>query len=167
MRRTTATACFDSPIGTILLHAGNAALMSLKILPDRPAHLDNGGEAHPIVAMAIHQLSQYFAGTRQDFDLPLQALPSAEGQMLRAAIAAIPYGETRTYGAVADRCGSSARAIGQACKTNAYPLLIPCHRVTSATGPDYYSAGQGPRTKSWLLDFEYTHLPPEKRTRLL
>lgn len=167
MRRTTATACFDSPIGEILLHAEDAALVRLKILPHGTANLDNGAEAHPILAAAIRQLSEYFAGTRQQFDLPLQALPNAEGHMLRTAIAAIPYGETRSYGAVADACGSSARAIGQACKTNAYPLLIPCHRVISRTGPEYYSAGDGPKTKSWLLDFEYAHLPPEKRTRLL
>jgi methylated-DNA-[protein]-cysteine S-methyltransferase len=167
MRRTTATACFDSPIGAILLHADDAALVRLKILPHGTAKLGDGPDNHPILAAAIRQLSEYFAGTRQHFDVPLQALPGAEGRMLQAAIAAIPYGETRNYGAVADACGSSARAIGQACKTNAYPLLIPCHRVISRAGPEYYSAGDGPKTKSWLLDFEYAHLPPEKRTRLL
>jgi methylated-DNA-[protein]-cysteine S-methyltransferase len=130
---------------------------------DRPG----GDKDHPILARAIEQLRAWLSGARQDFDLPLLDLPTHDAQRLRMAIAAIPYGETRTYGEIAAEHGSIARAVGQACKTNAYPLIIPCHRVTSAAGPEYYSAGDGPRTKSWLLDFEYAQLPLEKRTRLI
>jgi methylated-DNA-[protein]-cysteine S-methyltransferase len=167
MRRLSATACFESPIGSIQLRADETALLDVKILPARTTDAMTGAAAHPILSTALHQIAQWFNGERTYFDLPLVPLMGAEGQMLREAIAAIPYGETRSYGAVATSCGSIARAVGQACKTNAYPLIIPCHRVTSAAGPEYYSAGDGPRTKSWLLDFEYNHLPPEKRTRLL
>ena len=101
------------------------------------------------------------------FDRQAYTFSPPEAARLRAGIAAIPFGETRTYGAVADATGSIARAVGQACKTNAFPIIIPCHRVTSAAGPEYYSAGDGPRTKTWLLDYEYAQLPLEKRTRLI
>ncbi|MFM7028943.1 MAG: methylated-DNA--[protein]-cysteine S-methyltransferase [Chakrabartia sp.] len=168
MRRPTATACFKSPLGLIRLDADDRALLAVR-LPRSGAPQDSppGDIAHPILRRALDQLGEYFAGQRQAFDLPLHPPAGSEGAALRAGIAAIPYGETRTYGDIAAQCGSIARAVGQACKTNAFPLLIPCHRVTSAAGPEYYSAGDGPRTKSWLLDFEYDHLPLEKRTRLI
>jgi methylated-DNA-[protein]-cysteine S-methyltransferase len=167
MHRVTATACFESPIGPIVLHTSDAALLGLRLLGQTAPAPKGGDTAHPILACALDQLTGWFAGRCQQFDLPLVDLPKGEGRQLRAAIAAIPYGETRTYGAVAAEIGSIARAVGQACKTNAYPLIIPCHRVTSSAGAEYYSAGDGPRTKSWLLDFEYNQLPLEKRTRLI
>ncbi len=157
----------ESPIGPILLEADAAALLRLRLLGQTASAPAAGDRTHPILAAALDQLFGWFAGRRQHFDLPLVPLAQAEGAQLRWAIAAIPYGETRTYGEIAAEHGSIARAVGQACKTNAYPLIIPCHRVTSTTGPEFYSGGDGPRTKSWLLDFEYAHLPPDKRTRLI
>jgi len=167
MRRPTATACFTSPLGPIILRADDAHLLGLQIAPNDPGSAGSGDMSHPILAQAIAQLSEWFSGGRQEFDLPLAPLQQPEAARLRAGIAAIPFGETRTYGAVADATGSIARAVGQACKTNAFPIIIPCHRVTSAAGPEYYSAGNGPRTKTWLLDYEYAQLPLEKRTRLI
>lgn len=167
MRRPTATAAMESPLGPIWLVADDAALLGLRLPGGKAGGTLSGDTNHPVIARAIDQLTGWFAGTRQAFDVPLVDLAQAEGQRLRTAIAAIPYGETRTYGEVAAAQGSIARAVGQACKTNPYPLIIPCHRVTSAAGPEYYSAGDGPRTKSWLLDFEYAQLPLEKRTRLI
>jgi methylated-DNA-[protein]-cysteine S-methyltransferase len=163
MSGPTATIVMQSPLGPILLAAQGEALIGVKI-----GAVNNAGESHhPVLEQAITQLNQWFDGRRHDFDLPLAPLDTAEGTALRAGIAAIPYGETRTYGAVAQQAGSIARAVGGACKTNALPIIIPCHRVISANGPEFYSAGDGPRTKGWLLDFEASNLPPEKRTRLL
>jgi methylated-DNA-[protein]-cysteine S-methyltransferase len=167
MRRPTATACFTSPLGPIIVHADDAHLLGLKITPNDANSAGTGDISHPILAQAVAQLSYWFSGARQEFDLPLVPLQQPEAARLRASIAAIPFGETRTYGAVANATGSIARAVGQACKTNAFPIIIPCHRVTSAAGPEYYSAGDGPRTKTWLLDYEYAQLPREKRTRLI
>lgn len=141
--------------------------MNLRLAGQKGTGAPGGDISHPILARALTQLYDWFSGARNDFDLPLVAPTAPDAVRLRAAIAAIPYGETRTYGAIATDQGVIARAIGQACKTNPYPIIIPCHRVTSAAGPEYYSAGDGPRTKSWLLDFEYAQLPPEKRTRLI
>jgi methylated-DNA-[protein]-cysteine S-methyltransferase len=159
-----AMAQFASPVGIIVLSADDTHLISVKIRAAAGAATVTG---HGILAAALTQISEWFNGLRTDFDLPLIPSDTAEGQLLRGGIADIPYGATRTYGDVATRCQSAARAVGQACKTNPYPLIIPCHRVISASGPEFYSAGEGARTKGWLLDFEQNHLPPEQRTRLL
>jgi methylated-DNA-[protein]-cysteine S-methyltransferase len=124
-------------------------------------------DGHPLLLEAARQVTAYFAGTLRTFDLPLSPSESPQGAVLRAAIASIPYGQTRTYGALAAASGSVARAVGQACKTNPFPIIIACHRVISSSGPEYYSGGDGLRTKTWLNDFEHDHLPPEERTRLL
>jgi methylated-DNA-[protein]-cysteine S-methyltransferase len=164
MDAPTATAIFDCPIGSIILHADDLYLRSVTISTRaRPA----AESSHPILAAALNQMREWLAGKRQGFDLPLAPLGTAEGTALRAGIGSIPYGETMTYGALATRTGSVPRAVGQACKTNPYPIIIPCHRVTSASGPEYYSGGGGPRTKTWLIDFEYGNLPPNRRTRLI
>jgi methylated-DNA-[protein]-cysteine S-methyltransferase len=165
MLAPTATVRIDSPIGVCVLTATPEHLTGLRILARQRGAMALPG--HDLLCEASRQLSAYFSGTLRAFDLPLAPCDSAEGEALRAAIASIPYGQTRTYGALAAACGSVARAIGQACKTNPFPIIIPCHRVVSTSGPEYYSGGDGPRTKTWLNDFEHDHLPPEQRTRLL
>jgi methylated-DNA-[protein]-cysteine S-methyltransferase len=151
----------------LTLHATDDWLTGLSIPPSVDTGATQGDVTHPILAAAITQLDAWFAGRLHDFDLPLSPLDSTEGAALRAAIASIPYGKTMTYGDLAATCGSVARAVGGACKANPFPIIIPCHRVTSAAGPEYYSGGAGARTKSWLLDFEYANLPQNQRTRLL
>lgn len=163
MRADLATARFETPIGGITLFADDEALRGVRI--GRATTFCQSD--HPIISAAYAQLMAWFAGQRTHFDIPLAPLETPEGVALRAGIAAIPFGETMTYGALAARVGSVARAVGQACKTNAFPIIIPCHRVISTSGPEYYSAGDGARTKTWLLDFEYNHLPQDRRTRLL
>jgi methylated-DNA-[protein]-cysteine S-methyltransferase len=159
----------QSPIGMLTITADDQHLLGVRIARSAPVPLPGpaGDTDHPLLICALTQLHEWFSGTRQAFDLPLAPLDSSEGERLRAGIASIPYGETQTYGALGDRIGSVARAVGQACKTNPFPIIIPCHRVTSTSGPEYYSGGDGPRTKSWLLDFEYANLPADKRTRLI
>ncbi len=167
MHSPTATASLPTPLGVVRITADDANLLGLR-LPRELAGQDKIAlPDHPLLRAACEQLAAWFAGELQVFDLPLAPVSSAEGEALRAAIAAIPFGETLTYGALAAQIGSVARAVGQACKTNTFPIVIPCHRVVSSTGPEYYSGGAGPRTKTWLLDFEYDHLPPERRTRLI
>jgi methylated-DNA-[protein]-cysteine S-methyltransferase len=165
MPAPTATARIDTPIGAIAIAATPDALTALRILPRQRGAMAAGD--HPVLREAAAQLAAWFAGHLTAFDLPIAPLETEEGERLRAGIASIPYGETLTYGALADRVGSVARAVGQACKSNPFPVIIPCHRVVSTSGPEYYSGGDGPRTKTWLLDFEHDHLPPDKRTRLL
>jgi methylated-DNA-[protein]-cysteine S-methyltransferase len=109
------------------------------------------------IRTAVTQLREYFAGERHDFDLPLVPIKTQRGQALRDGMAAIPYGESMSYGALARILESGPRAIGQACARNPYPIVIPCHRVLGSDGIGHYSGGGGLVTKQWLLDHELRH----------
>jgi methylated-DNA-[protein]-cysteine S-methyltransferase len=109
----------------------------------------------PLLDRAIAQIQDYFDGRRTSFDLPLMPPGTAFQRRVWAALLEIPYGETRSYGELARRLGSAARAIGQANGANPIPLIIPCHRCLAAGGAlGGYSGGEGPPTKAWLLDHE-------------
>lgn len=110
---------------------------------------------NPVIREALRQLNAYFAGRLTVFDLPLAPSLTPRGDALRQAIVAVPYGRTASYGDLAQAIGSSPRAIGQACARNPFPIVVPCHRILGAGGGlGAYSAGQGPITKSRLLDLE-------------
>lgn len=146
------TASIATPIGTVTVLGTADWITAVTIGPvdAAPSASDS-----PAVDEALRQLAAYFDGTLTHFDLPLAACPTARGGTLREAIVAIGYGETATYGTLARAIGSSPRAIGQACARNPFPILVPCHRVLGAGGVlGAYSAGEGPHTKSRLLDLE-------------
>ncbi|NNM77292.1 methylated-DNA--[protein]-cysteine S-methyltransferase [Sphingomonas sp. ID1715] len=139
-----------TPIGTVRIDGDGRVLTGIRIGGTGPV-----ASRDALLNEAAAQLSAYFAGELTHFDLPLAEPESDRGPALRAAICAIGYGETATYGALAERTGASARAIGQACASNSFPILVPCHRVLSAGGAlGHYSAGDGPATKVWLLKHE-------------
>ena len=108
----------------------------------------------PLLLRARAELFAYFDGARRDFDLPLAPAGSPFRTRVWAALRAIPYGETRTYGDLAAALGSAPRAIGQANGANPIPILIPCHRVVAGNGLGGYSGGDGPATKRALLALE-------------
>ncbi len=85
------------------------------------------------------QLLQYAAFEQVvHFDIPLLFSGSRFQQRVQKAMLSIPYGETRTYGELARQLRTSPRAIGNACRRNPVPLVIPCHRVVAATGTGGY-----------------------------
>jgi len=102
---------------------------------------------------ACRQLDAYFDGSRTSFDLPLDMGSGFQAEM-RAAMLAIPYGQTRSYGDLAQDLGRPAQAIGQACGANPIPILIPCHRVLGAKGLGGFSAPGAVETKVALLKLE-------------
>jgi methylated-DNA-[protein]-cysteine S-methyltransferase len=111
-------------------------------------------KVQPILA----QIGEYLAGDRITFDFPIHwsIMTPFQQQALQATFA-IPYGQTVTYGEIAQRIGRphSARAVGRAQATNPMPLVIPCHRVLGADGGLHgYGAGEGFATKAWLLKLE-------------
>jgi methylated-DNA-[protein]-cysteine S-methyltransferase len=108
----------------------------------------------PLLVTALDELSEYFAGQRTTFTVPIQ--PPAIGLAARVlgALQAIPFGETRTYGDLAQDLGAPAQAIGQACGANTVPILIPCHRVLGANSLGGFSAPGGVEAKVWLLRHE-------------
>lgn len=108
----------------------------------------------PLLAQARDLLDGYFDGVQTDFDLPLAPTGTPYQRRVWGALCAIPYGQTRSYGAVAGLAGGSPRAVGMANAANPIPILIPCHRVVAAAGLGGYSGGDGPATKQALLDLE-------------
>jgi methylated-DNA-[protein]-cysteine S-methyltransferase len=111
------------------------------------------GESSALLDEASRQMAAYFDGRLQRFDLPLdwgEGLHAA----VRHAMAAIPLGETRTYGQIAKAVGAPAQAVGQACGANPLPILIPCHRVTGTDWFGGFSAPGGVETKAALLRHE-------------
>lgn len=109
-------------------------------------------------ARILDQLKDYFAGSRQFFELPLSLERTTEFQRrVLQATSEIPYGQVSTYGEVAQRIGKpkSARAVGQVLARNPIPIVIPCHRVLGADGSLHgYSGGKGLETKAQLLRLE-------------
>lgn len=100
------------------------------------------------------QVQAYARGERRTFDLEVKHVEGLTGDVM-AAMAQIPYGETRTYGEIAAELGTAPIAVGQACGRNPVPLVIPCHRVVGSDGGLHgYSAGDGVETKRKLLDLE-------------
>jgi methylated-DNA-[protein]-cysteine S-methyltransferase len=110
----------------------------------------------PLLDLARQQLDEYFAGGRTGFTLPLtEPVGSDFERAVWARIAAIPYGETATYGTIAARVGEpdAARAVGVACNRNPVPIVVPCHRVVGAGGK-LVGFGGGLRRKRFLLELE-------------
>ena len=99
------------------------------------------------------QLREYERGEREAFDLVVDFPDSFAGRVM-AAMAAIPYGETRTYGELADVVGSAPVAVGTACGRNSVPVVVPCHRVGGADSLGGFSAVGGVEAKRALLEHE-------------
>jgi methylated-DNA-[protein]-cysteine S-methyltransferase len=114
------------------------------------------GAAAGSLAAAVGQLTDYLDGVRRDFALPLTVRGGTEFERaVWAQIAAIGYGETRTYGAIATALGDAgaARAVGIACNHNPLPIVVPCHRVVGAGGK-LVGFGGGLHRKRFLLELE-------------
>lgn len=135
----------ETPFGPVALRLREGRIVALVWGRD--------GDAGPLVEEGLRQLGEYFAGTRQEFDLPLDWGEGLNGAV-RRAMAAIPFGETRTYGEIAHLVGAPAQAVGQACGANPIPLIIPCHRVLGAKTLGGFSAPGGVETKVALLRHE-------------
>lgn len=100
------------------------------------------------------QLREYERGDRRSFELTVRFLDGLTGEVM-SVMAEIPYGETRTYGELAEQLDSAPVAVGQACGRNPIPVIVPCHRVVGSNGElGGYSAADGVAMKRRLLDFE-------------
>ncbi|NUH67247.1 methylated-DNA--[protein]-cysteine S-methyltransferase [Sulfitobacter sp. S0837] len=113
-----------------------------------------GQDRSQLLDTALQQINDYAAGQRQRFDLPLRVTGSEFQRAVCAAIAAIPFGHTRTYGEIARDLGVPAQAVGGACGGNPIPIIIPCHRVMGAKGLTGFSGAGGVETKVALLRHE-------------
>lgn len=156
---TLAQASFSSPVGALTLIASDVGLVAVLWENDDPDRVRLDAAAargdHPILVQAQTQLAGYFAGTRQCFTLPLDVRGTPFQHLVWRALLDIPFGETRSYGAIARMIGrpGASRAVGAANGRNPVSIVIPCHRVVGSNGALTGFAG-GIDAKRWLLDFE-------------
>jgi len=148
----------DSPIGPLTLAGEGSTLTNLRMVeqtyePDRADWLLDD-RAFPD---AVEQLDAYFAGELQEFDLSLQLSGTEFQRRVWNALRTIPYGETRTYGEIAQQIGAPTafRAVGLANGHNPIAVIVPCHRVIGANG-SLTGFGGGLERKSALLELERT-----------
>jgi methylated-DNA-[protein]-cysteine S-methyltransferase len=150
-------ALIESPLGDLLAVGDDDGLTGLYLptgkRPVRPAAAwQRRDEAFAEVA---EQLADYFAGERREFDLALRPSGTAFQHRVWGALREIPYGETRSYGAIAAEIGvpGAARAVGLANGQNPISIIVPCHRVVGASGA-LTGYGGGLPAKQWLLGHE-------------
>jgi methylated-DNA-[protein]-cysteine S-methyltransferase len=144
----TGLICETSPVGAIGVDATDGAIT--RLIWGQAGTQTQGA----LFDQASAEISAYFAGELTAFNLPLAPRGTPVQHACYAALCAISYGETRTYGDLAKELNVSAQAIGQACGANPIAILIPCHRVQSATGLGGYSGDGGVEAKVALLKLE-------------
>ncbi len=167
-----------SPLGPIFIGGSAAGLYRIDFI-DGPggrrtearclALLADEARAAPrkdagATAPAAEQLTEYFAGRRTEFDLPLAPRGTAFQLAVWKALLGISYGETASYGAIARAIGrpGASRAVGAATGRNPLSLVVPCHRVVGADGT-LTGYGGGLDRKAWLLDLEARALRAPRR----
>ncbi|MBK3639232.1 methylated-DNA--[protein]-cysteine S-methyltransferase [Streptomyces sp. MBT33] len=154
MRRHTVT---DSPYGPLTLVAEDGTLCGLYMTDQRhrPPQETFGDRDDTLFDEAQAQLKAYFAGELKEFTLQLHLHGTPFQRTVWDQLRRIPYGETRTYGELADALGNSgaSRAVGLANGRNPIGIIVPCHRVVGADGSLTGYGGGLPR-KRRLLDFE-------------
>jgi methylated-DNA-[protein]-cysteine S-methyltransferase len=152
----------DSAVGPLTLVAEDAAIVGLymNLQRHRPDDRELGepdlpGRSVEPFKVAADQLDAYFAGTLTRFTVPLSPRGTWFQQRVWEALQEIPYGQTESYGELAERIGSpgAARAVGLANGKNPIGIIIPCHRVVGATG-SLTGYGGGLERKKQLLDLE-------------
>ena len=141
-----------SPIGPLTVVSVGDRLRSIKFGRAIPAGAVSNPEANQIV---IRQLSEYFIGIRQEFDLALDLQGTPFQISIWRELMKIPFGQTRSYGRIARDLGQprAARAVGLANHRNPIPIVIPCHRVIGQDG-SLTGYGGGLDTKEQLLSLE-------------
>lgn len=151
----------ESPLGPVLIAGQDGAVTGLWFedqryapTPERLGPRVLPGE-DPLLDEAARQLTDYLAGKRQEFDLPLAPVGTPRQRAVWDALLRIPHGEVTTYGALAREVGSprAAQSVGQAVGHNPISIVIPCHRVLGANGSMTGYAG-GLERKRALLTLE-------------
>jgi methylated-DNA-[protein]-cysteine S-methyltransferase len=154
----------DSPLGPLTLAGVGSTLMYLRMAgqahePDRSDWQPGDADAFTDV---IDQLEAYFAGTLTEFDVDLRLDGTDFQRRVWEALRTIPYGETRSYGEIADQIGSpgASRAVGLANGRNPISIIVPCHRVVGSTG-GLTGYGGGIDRKRALLALENRRVPAQ------
>ncbi|WP_374524108.1 methylated-DNA--[protein]-cysteine S-methyltransferase [Sphingopyxis sp.] len=148
-----------SPVGELTLVADAKGLAAILWEKDRPGRVRLGPlteePEHPVLVETERQLGEYFAGKRRAFEVPLSFSGSDFQKQVWGALLTIPFGETRSYGEIAQQVGrpTASRAVGAANGRNPISIIAPCHRVVGSTGKLTGFAG-GLEAKKYLLELE-------------
>ncbi|MDO9369746.1 MAG: methylated-DNA--[protein]-cysteine S-methyltransferase [Sphingopyxis sp.] len=148
-----------SPVGELTLVADDWGLAAILWENDKPDRVRLGAltekSDHPVLIETERQLGEYFAGDRRAFDVPLSFAGTDFQKRVWAALLTIPFGETRSYGEIADQLGNpgASRAVGAANGRNPISIIAPCHRVVGSDGKLTGFAG-GLEAKAFLLELE-------------
>jgi methylated-DNA-[protein]-cysteine S-methyltransferase len=146
----------DSPIGLLTLAGRGSVLTNLRMVDQTYEPGRAGWSPDPgAFSTAVDQLEAYFAGELTDFDIELDLRGTEFQQRVWKALLTIPYGETRSYGEIAEQIGApgAARAVGLANGHNPIAIVVPCHRVIGAGG-SLTGYGGGLDRKRTLLELE-------------
>lgn len=146
-----------SAVGDLLLAVRDDRLVHIGFAEERHPHARQGAwrQSAQHLTEVRQQLQEYFAGQRQQFDLPLLAVGTGFQRQVWAELSRIPFGQTISYGELARRIGNAnaMRAVGLANGRNPIPIVVPCHRVIGANG-SLTGFGGGIERKRWLLQHE-------------
>lgn len=167
MKKTAYYVEMDSPIGPLVLCAEDQGLCHIDFgtFADREVFLrswfqnkagvENLSLGPEILQPAIRQLEEYFQGRRRSFELPLVFYGTPFQKKVWAALADVPFGETRSYKQIGEAVGAprAVRAVGGANNKNPLPVIIPCHRIIGANG-SMVGYGGGLAIKEYLLKME-------------
>ena len=149
----------DSPVGRLTLATNDKGLAAILWPNDRPGRVRLSelmeDATHPTLREAERQLLEYFGGRRTEFSIPIDTQGTLFQQQVWHALLAIPFGETRSYGELAQQLGKpdASRAVGAAIGRNPISIVVPCHRVIGSSGKLTGFAG-GVDAKAYLLALE-------------
>jgi len=148
---------YEYPVGSLGIAENNGRVTHVFFTDKDAGGAPKGYEPceTPGIKEADKQLTEYFAGKRKDFDLPLEPSGTEFQKKVWAALRKIPYGETESYGGIAAGIGNplASRAVGMANNRNPIVIIYPCHRVIGADG-SLTGYGGGLKNKALLLELE-------------
>ncbi|MHA7649520.1 methylated-DNA--[protein]-cysteine S-methyltransferase [Mycobacterium sp. ML4] len=158
----------DSPIGLLTLAGHDDVLTNLRMVDQtyEPSRADWTRD-NSVFSEVVRQLDAYFAGDLYDFDVELDLRGTEFQRRVWRALLTIPYGETRSYGQIAEQIGApgAARAVGLANGHNPVAIIVPCHRVIGSAGK-LTGYGGGLERKQTLLTLEQRRAPADLKTLL-
>lgn len=144
------SAIIHTPIGRLGICTVKQQLSRLDFLADPTPLID---PSEKIAKLTVNALNQYFKNAYFQFNIPYYLQGTPFQKHVWSALSDLPMQKTISYGTLAKKLNTSARAIGNACRTNPIPILIPCHRVVAQQGLGGYK-GKKLFIKKWLLNHE-------------
>lgn len=147
-------AIFVAPFAALGIRIAQGRLTGINFLPPETQAL---APQNALSQQVCDQLAAYLSDSAYVFDLPLDESGTSFQRRVWLELSKIPPGQPLTYGELARRLGSAARAVGQACGANPLPIVVPCHRVVAKNGLGgfmNYEAGEPLAIKRWLLHHE-------------